>query len=61
MRVQSLFVDEKGSIIMNKGAQEHEFTETSTLESGRETSDSSFWKKLELKEKERRLERRTAR
>lgn len=39
MRVQSLFVDAKGSIMMNKEAQDHEFTETATLESGRETSD----------------------
>jgi hypothetical protein len=26
----------------NKEAQDHELTETATLESGRETSDSSF-------------------
>ena len=39
MRDQSLFVDEEGSIMMNKEAQEHELTETATLESGRETSD----------------------
>ena len=34
-----MFVDAKGSIIMNREAQDHEFTETTTLESGRETSD----------------------
>jgi hypothetical protein len=34
-----LFVDVKGSIMMNKEAQDHELTETTTLESGRETSD----------------------
>mgnify|MGYP006944224114 CR=1 FL=1 len=39
MRVQSLFVDAEGSIMMNKEAQDHELTETATLESGRETSD----------------------
>ena len=60
MRVQSLFVDEKGSIIMNKEAQDHELTETAILEGGREASDSSFWKKLEQKKKERKLERQTA-
>jgi putative transposase len=40
VRVQSLFSGAKGSIMMNKEAQDHEFTETSTLESGRETSDA---------------------
>ena len=39
MRIQSLFVDAEGSIMMNKEAQDHEFTGTSTLESGREASD----------------------
>lgn len=39
MRVQSLFVDKEGSIIMNEEAQKNELTETATLESGRETSD----------------------
>ena len=60
MRVQSLFVNGKGSIIMDKEAQDHELTKTATLESGREASDSSFWKKLEQKKKERKLERQTA-
>ena len=49
MRVQSLFVDVERGIIMDKEAQDHELTGTSTLESGREASDSSFWKKLEQK------------
>ena len=40
MRVQSLFVDVERGIIMDKEAQDHELTETSTLESGRETSDA---------------------
>ena len=40
MRVQSLFVDSERGIIMDKEARDHEFTETSTLESGRETSDA---------------------
>ena len=39
MRVQSLFVDSERGIIMDKEARDHEFTETSTLESGREASD----------------------
>jgi hypothetical protein len=39
VRIQSLFVDAGRSIIMDKEAQDHEFTETSTLESGRETPD----------------------
>jgi transposase InsO family protein len=34
-----LFVDAERGIMMNKEAQNHEFTETSTLESGREISD----------------------
>ena len=60
MRGQSLFVDAEGSIMMNKEAQDHELTETATLESGREASDLSFWKKLEQKKKERRLGKQTA-
>ena len=40
MRVQSLFVDSERGIIMDKEARDHEFTETSTLESGRETSNA---------------------
>lgn len=39
MRVQSLFVDSERGIMMDREARDHEFTETSTLESGRETSD----------------------
>ena len=61
MRVQSLFVDAKGSIIMSKEAQDHEFTETAILEIGRGTSDSSFWKKFEQKKKERKLGKQTVR
>ncbi len=34
-----MFVDSERGIIMDKEAQDHEFTETSTLESGREISD----------------------
>jgi len=34
-----LFVDAERGIMMNKEVQDHGFTETSTLESGRETSD----------------------
>jgi hypothetical protein len=40
VRIQSLFVDAGRSIMMNKEVQDHEFTETSTLESGREASDN---------------------
>jgi len=36
-----LFVDSERGIIMDKEARDHEFTETSTLESGREISDDS--------------------
>jgi transposase InsO family protein len=36
-----LFVDAERGIIMDKEAQDHEFTETTTLESGREISDDS--------------------
>jgi transposase InsO family protein len=39
MRVQSLFVEAEGSIMMDKEAQDHELTETATLEGRRETSD----------------------
>lgn len=39
MRVQSLFVDEEGSIMVNKEVQDHGFTETASLDCGRETSD----------------------
>ena len=35
-----MFVDAEGGVMMNKEAQDHEFTETATLESGRETSDA---------------------
>jgi putative transposase len=35
-----LFVDVERGIIMDKEARDHEFTETSTLDSGRETSDA---------------------
>ncbi len=35
-----MFVDLERGIIMDKEARDHEFTETSTLESGRETSDA---------------------
>ena len=35
-----MFVDSERGIIMDKEARDHEFTETSTLESGRETSDA---------------------
>ena len=35
-----MFVDAGKGIMMNKEAQDHEFTETSPLESGRETSDN---------------------
>ena len=34
-----MFVDAKGSIMMDKEAPDHEFTETAILESGREASD----------------------
>ena len=52
-----MFADAERGIMMNKEVQDHELTETSTLESGRETSDSSFWKKLE--QKRRRGARKT--
>ena len=35
-----MFVDSERGIIMDKEARDHEFTETSTLESGRETPDA---------------------
>ena len=40
MKVQALFPDAEESIMMDKEAQDHEFTETAKQESGREASDN---------------------